>query len=134
MIAVNPTNKQATDMSEKNILCIEDNPTNMLLISRVVEAEGHHLIHATDGDTAYSELNKGIPDLILLDVNLPGINGLDIAREIRTGLKYEDVPIIAVTANVLVGDRERCIEAGCNEYLPKPLDIRQLRTLMRDFL
>ena len=121
-------------MSAKNILCIEDNPTNMLLISRVVEAEGHNLVHATDGDTAYSELNKGVPDLILLDVNLPGINGLDIAREIRTGLKYEDVPIIAVTANVLVGDRERCIEAGCNEYLPKPLDIRQLRTLMRDFL
>ena len=53
---------------------------------------------------------------------------------VRNENKYEDVPIIAVTANVLVGDRERCIEAGCNEYLPKPLDIRQLRTLMRDFL
>ncbi len=134
MILTKPFNAQATEMNTKNILCIEDNPTNMLLISRVVEAEGHHLIHATDGDTAYAELKNSIPDLILLDVNLPGINGLDIARDIRNELKYEEVPIIAVTANVLVGDRERCIEAGCNDYLPKPLDIRQLRTLMREML
>lgn len=134
MISAEPFNPQAVHMSAKNILCIEDNPTNMLLISRVVEAEGHHLIHATDGDTAYAELSSQVPDLILLDVNLPGINGLDIARDIRDKMKYEDVPIIAVTANVLVGDRERCIEAGCNDYLPKPLDIRQLRSLMRDFL
>ena len=134
MILTKPFNAQATEMNTKKILCIEDNPTNMLLISRVVEAEGHHLIHATDGDTAYAELKNSIPDLILLDVNLPGINGLDIARDIRNELKYEEVPIIAVTANVLVGDRERCIEAGCNDYLPKPLDIRQLRTLMREML
>lgn len=134
MIHAQTSDIKTVNMSEKNILCIEDNPTNMLLISRVVEAEGHRLIHAPDGDTAYEELNKGAPDLILLDVNLPGINGLDIAREIRSGLKYDEVPIIAVTANVLVGDRERCIEAGCNDYLPKPLDIRQLRNLMRDFL
>lgn len=134
MIATKPFNQQAVHMSTKNILCIEDNPTNMLLISRVVEAEGHHLIHATDGESAYAELADRVPDLILLDVNLPGINGLDIARDIRDKMRYDDVPIIAVTANVLVGDRERCIEAGCNDYLPKPLDIRQLRSLMREFL
>lgn len=134
MILTKPFNPQATEMNTKMILCIEDNPTNMLLISRVVEAEGHHLIHATDGDTAYAELKTQVPDLILLDVNLPGINGLDIARDIRNEMKYEEVPIIAVTANVLVGDRERCIEAGCNDYLPKPLDIRQLRSMMRELL
>ncbi|MEM7801003.1 MAG: response regulator, partial [Chloroflexota bacterium] len=114
-------------MSKKNILCIEDNQTNMLLISRVVEAEGHHLIHAPDGETAAEKLDGDLPDLILLDVNLPGMNGLDLARQIRQDKQKENVPIIAVTANVLVGDRERCLEAGCNDYLPKPLDIRQLR-------
>lgn len=121
-------------MDKKTILCIEDNSTNMLLVSRVVEAEGHNLIRAEDGETAVSELNKSIPDLILLDVNLPGMNGLDLARRIRDEMEYMEVPIIAVTANVLVGDKERCLEAGCNDYLPKPLDIRRLREVMRDYL
>ena len=121
-------------MSKKNILCIEDNPTNMLLISRVVEAEGHHLVYAKDGEEAVEELSREIPDLILLDVNLPGMNGLDLARQIREDKDKTKVPIIAVTANVLVGDKEKCLEAGCNDYLPKPLDIRQLRSLMREYL
>ena len=128
-------------MSKKQILCVEDNMTNMLLVSRVVEAEGHYLIRAEDGETAIDLLNNNtIPDLVLLDVNLPGMNGLDIARGVRAGSigdgsqGYMDVPIIALTANVLVGDREKCIEAGCNDYLPKPLDIRTLRELMRTLL
>ena len=128
-------------MSKKQILCIEDNVTNMLLVARVVEAEGHHLIRAEDGETAIDLLtNQSLPDLILLDVNLPGMNGLDIARGMRDGEigdgseAFQKVPIIALTANVLVGDRERCLEAGCNDYLPKPLDIRTLRELMRSFL
>ena len=121
-------------MTKKTILCIEDNSTNMLLVSRVVEAEGHHLLRAEDGETAVIELGKSIPDLILLDVNLPGMNGLDLARRIRDEMNFHDVPIIAVTANVLVGDKERCLAAGCNDYLPKPLDIRRLREVLREYL
>ncbi len=121
-------------MSKKTVLCIEDNTTNMLLVSRVVEAEGHRLVRAEDGERAVEELKLGAPDLILLDVNLPGMNGLDLARRIRDEMQYETVPIIAVTANVLVGDKERCLAAGCNDYLPKPLDIRRLREIMREYL
>ncbi len=121
-------------MSKKTVLCIEDNTTNMLLVSRVVEAEGHRLVRAEDGERAVEELKLGAPDLILLDVNLPGMNGLDLARRIRDEMQYETVPIIAVTANVLVGDKERCLAAGCNDYLPKPLDIRRLREIMRYYL
>ena len=128
-------------MSKKQILCIEDNPTNMLLVARVVGAEAHHLIKADDGETAIALLNEGpVPDLILLDVNLPGMSGLDIARGIRAGTigdgseAYLNVPIIALTANVLEGDREKCLEAGCNDYMPKPLNIRTLRELMREIL
>ena len=119
---------------KKTILCIEDNSTNMLLVSRVVEAEGHNLIRAENGEAAVAELNQRLPDLILLDVNLPGINGLDLARQIRDEMNFQSVPIIAVTANVLVGDKERCLAAGCNDYLPKPLDIRRLREIMREYL
>jgi two-component system cell cycle response regulator DivK len=118
----------------KHILCIEDNSSNMTLISRIVEAEGHILVRAEDGPTGLALLEQMKPDLILLDVNIPGVNGLEIARRISVDERLGDVPLVAITANVLVGDRERCLEAGCDEYLPKPLDIRRLRELMRQYL
>lgn len=121
-------------MSKKIVLCVEDNTTNMLLVSRVVEAEGHQLLRAEDSDTAIALLKDTIPDIILMDVNLPGMNGLDLAKYIRTEMHYMEVPIIAITANVLVGDKEKTLEAGCNDYLPKPLDIRRLRELMREYM
>jgi two-component system, cell cycle response regulator DivK len=118
----------------KKVLCIEDNSTNMILISRIVEAEGHDLIRAEDGNRAVEILSDFVPDIILLDINVPGVSGLDLARQIREDNRLARVPILAVTANVLVGDREKCLEAGCDDYLPKPLDIRRLRQLMRLYL
>lgn len=117
----------------KKVLCIEDNKTNMLLVSRIVEAEGYELVRAEDGPTAVTLLGDLVPDVILLDVNIPGIHGLDLARMIKDDERLAQVPLIATTANVLVGDKERCLEAGCDEYLPKPLDIRRLRQVMRDY-
>lgn len=118
----------------KKVLCIEDNKTNMLLVSRIVEAEGYELVRAEDGPTALKLLEEMVPDIILLDVNIPGIHGLDVARMIKEDERLANVPLIATTANVLVGDKERCLEAGCDEYLPKPLDIRRLRQVMRDYV
>lgn len=118
----------------KTVLCIEDNKVNMLLVSRIVEAEGYHLLRAEDGPSAMKVLNESTPDIILLDVNIPGIHGLDLARMIKDEPRLGDIPLIATTANVLVGDKERCLEAGCDEYLPKPLDIRRLREVMHEYL
>lgn len=118
----------------KTVLCIEDNKTNMLLVSRIVEAEGYKLVRAEDGPTALKVLEDLTPDLILLDVNIPGIHGLDLARMIKDDARLASIPLIATTANVLVGDKERCLEAGCDEYLPKPLDIRRLREVMREYV
>lgn len=118
----------------KKVLCIEDNSVNMLLVSRIVEAEGHELIMAEDAQTAESILDEMTPDIILLDINLPGKNGLELAREFKADANLADVPLIATTAQVLVGDRERCLEAGCDDYLPKPLDIRKLREILRHYL
>jgi two-component system cell cycle response regulator DivK len=118
----------------KTILAVEDNSSNMILISRVVEAEGYQLLRADDGTKALKLLTTETPDLILLDINIPGIHGLDLAKELKADARLALVPIIATTANVLLGDRERCLEAGCDDYLPKPLDIRKLRDMMRSFL
>lgn len=118
----------------KTVLCIEDNKINMLLVSRVVEAEGYELLRAEDGPRALAMLEEAEPDIILLDINIPGIHGLDLARMIREDERLASIPIIATTANVLVGDKERCLEAGCDEYLPKPLDIRRLRQVMQAYM
>ncbi|HSH05644.1 MAG TPA: response regulator [Anaerolineae bacterium] len=119
----------------KKVLCIEDNMTNMILISRIVEAEGHELIKAETGPLALDVLEDGAdPDIILLDINIPEISGLELAVIIKDDDRWKHIPLIATTANVLVGDRERCLEAGCDDYLPKPLDIRKLREMMRHYL
>lgn len=118
----------------KKVLAIEDNQTNMVLISRIVGAEGHEMLRATDGPSALELLEKEEPDIILLDINIPGIHGLDIARHIKSDERLRHIPVIATTANVLIGDKERCLEAGCDDYMPKPLDIRKLRELMRHYL
>jgi two-component system cell cycle response regulator DivK len=121
-------------MISKTVLFIVDNKINMLLVSRVVEAEGYELLRAEDGPKALVLLEETRPDIILLDVNIPGIHGLDLVRMIREDDRLARIPIIATTANVLVGDKERCLEAGCDEYLPKPLDIRRLRQVMQEYL
>ena len=122
--------------ARKQVFCIEDNPVNMLLVSRIVEAEGHELVKAEDGPIAVQVLlEDGLePDIILLDINLPGIDGLELARLFKADERVAKIPLIATTAQVLVGDRERCLEAGCDDYLPKPLDIRKLREVMRSFM
>ena len=118
----------------KTVLAIEDNLSNMILISRVVEAAGYDLLQAEDGTSALDLLASEKPDLILLDINIPGVHGLDLAARLKADGRLSDVPLVATTANVLQGDRERCLEAGCDDYLPKPLDIRDLRQMMRRYL
>lgn len=121
-------------MARKRVLCIEDNDSNMRLVSRIVEAEKHDFLAAADGHLALQLIAAERPDLILLDINIPGIDGLEIARRVKGDAALASIPVVATTANVLVGDRERCLEAGCDEYLPKPLDVRELQDVLRNYL
>ncbi len=121
-------------MTRKRVLCIEDNVSNMRLVGRIVEAEKHDFLTAADGAAAISIIRQEHPDLILLDINIPGISGLEIARQLKADETLSSIPIIATTANVLIGDRERCLEAGCDAYLPKPLDVRELQDILRSYL
>lgn len=121
-------------MARKRVLCIEDNDSNLRLVSRIVEGEKHEFLTAVDGLSALALVQSQQPDLILLDINIPGLNGLELARRLKDDPSLASIPLIATTANVLRGDRERCLEAGCDEYLPKPLDVRELQMMLRAYL
>ena len=111
-----------------NILYIEDNPDNMMLVQRALEARGYHLLKAMKGIDGVAAAESEHVDLILLDINLPDIDGYEVARRLRASNKHEltRVPIIAVTANALKGDAEKALDAGCDVYMSKPINIREL--------
>lgn len=110
------------------ILYIEDNPDNMLLVQRALESRGYKLLKAVNGVDGISMAEGNMVDLILLDINLPDIDGYEVANRLRKSSKAElaYLPIIAVTANALKGDAERALEAGCDVYMSKPINIREL--------
>jgi two-component system cell cycle response regulator DivK len=110
------------------VLYIEDNPDNMTLVQRALEARGYSLLKAYNGIDGVLTAEQEEVDLILLDINLPDIDGYEVARRLRTSEKraLRSVPIIAVTANALKGDAEKALEAGCDVYMSKPINIREL--------
>ena len=109
-----------------HILYIEDNIGNRMLVRRVLEAEGYNLIEATDGPAGLEMATQDTPDLILLDINLPGIDGYDLAKRFRDINSLDGIPILAVTANVMKEDRDACLEAGMDDYLGKPFRVKDL--------
>ena len=110
----------------QKILYIEDNPNNMQLVEKIVRSRGYTLVGAVDGESGIMMAEDEAPDLILLDINLPDIDGYEVARRLRANKVHQEVPIIAVTANALVGDDKKALAAGCDDYLPKPINIREL--------
>jgi two-component system, cell cycle response regulator DivK len=119
-----------------NILYIEDNPDNMLLVQRALESRGYKLFQAKNGIEGVSLAESEDVDLILLDINLPDIDGYEVARRIRGSSKNKLVytPIIAITANALKGDAEKALSAGCDVYMSKPINIRELWARVEAFV
>ena len=113
-------------MSGIRILYIEDNAENRLLVKRILEAHGHTVFEAADGTSGLEAATEVQPDLVLLDISLPEVDGYDLAARFQEMEEMEGVPIVAVTANVMKGDRERSLAAGCDVYIPKPIDITRL--------
>ncbi len=120
-------------MAER-ILYIEDNPDNRLLTRRILMVEGYDVIEAEDGPSGIALAREQDIDLILVDINMPGMDGYEVARRLRQMPKLEHVPIIALTANVLRGDREKSLEAGCDGYIQKPVDVDMLPEQVATFL
>ena len=118
----------------KRILYIEDNPDNRLLIRRVLQAEGYEVVEAIDGPTGMQRAAEVQPDLILMDINLPEIDGYEVTARLKQLPGLSRIPIIAVTANVMKGDREKTLAAGCDGYIQKPIDIDLLPGQIERFL
>lgn len=123
-------------MTPYNILYVEDNPDNMRLVKRALEAKGYVIHGAVDGQTGLDMAENVMPTVILLDINLPDIDGYEVARRLRkhrnSDLRY--TPIIAITANTLKGDAEKALDAGCDVYMSKPINIRELWARIEAFL
>jgi two-component system cell cycle response regulator DivK len=117
-----------------SILYVEDDPLNRILIQRVLNAEGYDVTFAEDATEALEHLTNKDYKLILMDINLPDIDGYSLTTRLRQNPKYENTPIVALTANVMKGDRERSLESGCDGYIQKPIDVDALPSQIRVFL
>ncbi len=109
-------------MTTVRILMIEDNPQNRYLASFLLSARGWQVLQAEDGPSGIAMAAKEIPDLVLLDIQLPGMDGYAVAQALRACKTLPNLPIVAVTSYAMPGDRERCLASGCDGYIEKPID------------
>jgi CheY-like chemotaxis protein len=118
----------------KRVLIVEDDPFSLELATELVQADGHQAIVATSGSEALSIARAERPDLILLDLQLPGVDGLTISRALKTDTATKMIPIVGISAHAMAEDEARALQAGCAAYLRKPLDTRRFLELMRQLL
>ena len=117
-------------MAGEQILIVDDNPTNLKLVTYLVKANGYVVDTAADAEAALTAIAKARPDLILMDLQLPGIDGLELTRRLKADATTADIRIIAVTAYAMKGDQEKAFAAGCDGYVTKPIDTRTLPALI----
>jgi CheY-like chemotaxis protein len=115
-------------MSERKILVVEDNDMNMQLVEFLLEEGGYAIVKATSGEEALALTQNGAgsitPDLILMDIHLPGMDGLSVVRAMKADTRTAAIPILALTAHAMRGDKDRFLEAGCDGYISKPIDVK----------
>ncbi len=109
--------------AKMRILVAEDVPDNLLLLQSILEASGHRISVACNGEEAIALATAQLPDLILMDLSMPIIDGWEATQQIKSQASTSHIPIIALTAHAMPGDRERAFSAGCNDYLTKPIDL-----------
>jgi two-component system cell cycle response regulator DivK len=122
------------EFEKGTILYVEDNPDNRNLIRRVLNAEGYFVVEAINAGQAIEKLEGNNIDLILMDINMPDMDGYTLTSRIKAIQRFSKIPIVAVTANVMRGDREKSLEAGCDGYIQKPIDIDTLAQQIERFI
>ena len=121
-------------MSTRRVLVVEDNPLNLKLVRDVLQVAGYHVIEAQSGEEGLRIAKEDPPDLVLMDLQLPGIDGTETLRRLREGTLGPDVPVVAVTALAMADDKERAARAGFDGYVEKPISVRALPGQIEAFL
>lgn len=123
-------------VDHRTVLVVEDNDMNMQLVEYLLEEGGYAIVKATSGEEALaitrSETQR--PDLILMDIHLPGMDGLSVVREMKSDDRIKCIPILALTAHAMRGDKDRFLEAGCDGYISKPIDVKTFLTAIEQYL
>ena len=119
---------------KRRILIVEDNPLHTRLIEMTLRAKNYTLLKATDGEEALDIATRERPDLILMDLNLPEMTGFEVIKKLREKPAFRHTPIIAITAYAMKEDRKRLIESGCDAYLTKPINTRELPRIIAEML
>ena len=118
----------------KTILHIEDNLDNRILVRRLLTSQNYQVVEAVNAFEAVDCLRHCTPDLILMDINIPDVDGYTLTAKLKTLPRVKNIPIIAITANVLRGDREKTLRAGCDGYIEKPIDVENFLVQIAYFL
>ncbi|TRZ88668.1 MAG: response regulator, partial [Methanosarcinales archaeon] len=127
------TNYNNDDFNMVKALLVEDNPLNMELIIEILKSQGFTVDTAGDGEKAVIMAGNSTYDLVLMDIALPGIDGIETAKKIKSRPQYKNVPFVALTAFAMAGDKERLLNAGFNEYVSKPLDVHDFVKKMEKY-
>ena len=121
----------------RNILVVEDNDMNMQLVEYLLEEGGYGIVKATSGEEALAltrDAANPAPDLILMDIHLPGMDGLSVVRAIKGDPRMHGVPVLALTAHAMRGDKDRFLDAGCDGYISKPIDVKTFLASLEQYL
>lgn len=116
------------------VLVVEDNQDSRELVVKILTNRGYTVIEAVDGEDALMKAAEEMPALILMDISLPKLDGYEVTRRLKAMEDFRDVPVIALTAHAMKGDREKALAAGCRGYITKPISIRDLPEQVRRFM
>jgi len=121
-------------MDAETILVVDDHAINLKLVAEVLERAGYRVLKAADADQAQSVIKKTLPDLILMDIALPGMDGLTLTRNLKADERTRHIPVVALTAFAMKGDDQKAFDAGCEGYISKPIDTRKLPQQVASYL
>jgi len=118
----------------KKILVVDDNQDSRELVVKVLKNKGYVMVEAVDGEEAVEKAVAEKPDLILLDISIPKLNGYEVTRVLKSREEFKSIPVVALTAHAMKGDRTKALEAGCEGYITKPINVRELPAQVKSFI
>jgi CheY-like chemotaxis protein len=118
----------------KKVLVVDDNDDSRDLVVKVLKNKGYHMVEAVDGEDALEKAESENPDIILLDISIPKLDGYEVTRRLKSRERFKNIPIIALTAHAMKGDREKALQAGYDGYISKPISVHELPEQIKSYL